>query len=330
MHIAFLCDPPDAVLVSKPLWAAEGFRARGHDVRMVHDLASLRQADAECDLLIFDHKSAGVSRAALAQLAHQPRRAVWVQWWRDLVAVDPGRPLAEQEYIKTFGELMRGMDRVFVKERSLLSGYEALGIRAAWLDQACPAQMPECEHRQSPEWDVLVLGSTGYGQRRRDARALASAGFRVLWAGMAGGDLVPDGVEWHPWVHPLKLPELVSRCGVVLGVDWRSDLPGYTSDRTYLACGMGACYVARYSGCGSELPPARYAPQAAVAAWIYENTDELIEIVRRALSDVAERRRRGAWSRRLVMQRHTYAHRADEILQMVNDFNSEKTTAQRL
>lgn len=317
MHVAFVCDPPDAVLVSKPCWAADGFRARGHEVRMVHTIDSLRQADAECDLLIFDHKSAGVSRAALARLVHQPRRAVWVQWWRDLVALDANQPLVAQEYIKTFGELMRGMDRVFVKERSLLNEYRSLGIDATWLDQACPAQMPECEYSVSPDWDVLVLGSTGYEQRRRDARALASAGFRVLWAGMAGGDLVPEGVAWHPWLHPLKLPELVSRCGVVLGVDWRSDLPGYTSDRTYLACGMGACYVARYCHCGSEFAPGSYAPQAEVAAWIYENTDELIEIVRRAQADVEERRRRGQWSRRQVMQRHTYAHRADEILQTV-------------
>lgn len=313
MHVAFVCDSPEAVLVSKPCWAAAGFRARGHDVRMVHDLASLRQADAECDLLIFDHKSAGVSRAALVQVVHQTRRAVWVQWWRDLVAVDASRSLADQEYFKTFGDLMRGMDRVFVKEWSLLDDYRSIGINAVWLDQACPAEMPECEHRQPPEWDVLVLGSTGYDQRRRDARSLAMAGFRVLWAGMPGGDLVPDGVEWHPWVHPLKLPELVSRCGVVLGVDWRSDLPGYTSDRTYLACGMGACYIARYCDCGSEFPPASYAPQAEVAAWIYETTDELIEIVRCALGDVNERRRRGQWSRQQVMQHHTYAHRADEI-----------------
>ena len=155
---------------------------------------------------------------------------------------------------------------------------------------------------------MLVLGSTGYAQRRTDARALADAGYRVLWAGMAGSDPVPPGVEWHPWVHPLKLPELVSRCGVVLGVDWRSDLPGYTSDRTYLACGMGACYVGR---CGGASPP------AGLAAWVYRSTDELIAIVRTAMADVHERRRRGERSRECVMARHTYAHRAEEIVELV-------------
>jgi hypothetical protein len=212
---------------------------------------------------------------------------------------------------------MRGMDIVFVKEKSLLDEYHQLGINAVWLDQACPADMPECEHCDRPEWDALVLGSTGYAQRRADARALADAGFRVLWAGMASSDPVPPRVEWHPWVHPLKLPELVSRCGVVLGVDWRSDLPGYTSDRTYLACGMGACYIARYTDCGPAFPPASYSPAAALAAWIYSSTDELIELVRLATSNVDERRRRGQWSRQCVMERHTYKHRAEEIVNLV-------------
>jgi hypothetical protein len=398
MDVTIVCDPPHSVLVSKPTWVADGFRAAGHSVRLVHDLASVRAADAECDIVLFDHKASGMNRAALAELARQhrgsrpvadfvrslargtggsqnshefcylasdastapPHRAIWAQWWRDLIAVDPAKPLADQDYIRSFGALMRGMDIVFVKERSLLDEYRQLGVNAFWLDQACPAEMPACEHRgngdgyllperpegcfaqnvpvplspQRPEWDVLVLGSPGYAQRRVDARALVDAGFRVLWAGMPASDPVPPGIEWHPWVHPLELPKLVSRCGVVLGVDWRSDLPGYTSDRTYLACGMGACYVAR---CG-QLPrppdpqagapgwveggrqqntPMSSSPQAALAAWVYDNVDDLIEIVRIAISDVSERRCRGEQSRQLVMEWHTYAHRAAEIVELI-------------
>jgi hypothetical protein len=341
MDVAIVCDPPHAVLVHKPTWVADGFRAAGHSVRMVHDLAGVRAANAECDLLLFDHKASGMNRAGLAELARErlplPRGegrgeggsqwrtrcnstrphpnplpkgegTLWAQWWRDLIAMDPAKRLADQDYIRSFGGVMRGMDIVFVKERSLLDEYHQLGINAFWLDQACPAEMSPCEHSERPEWDVLVLGSPGYAQRRIDARALADAGFRVLWAGMPASDLVPPGIEWHPWVHPLRLPELVSRCGVVLGVDWRNDLPGYTSDRLYLACGMGACYIAR---CGAP-----DAPQTALAAWVYDDAGELIEIVRHAMSDTTERRRRGEQSRRLVMQWHTYVHRAVEIVKV--------------
>lgn len=322
MHVGIVCDRPENVLVHKPSWVADGFRARSHTLEMVHDLASVRRADERCDLLVFDHKAAGVSRAALARLTREPRRAVWMQWWRDLIATNPQAPLAEQPFMRSFGDVMRGMDVVFVKERSLLDDYRQLGISARWLDQACPAEMPPCEHAQRPEWDVLVLGSTGYDQRRRDARSLAAAGFRVLWAGLSGSDPVPDGVEWHPWVHPLALPALVSRCGVVLGVDYRCDLPGYTSDRTWLAAGMGACYVARYVDCGSDAPPASYAPQAEVAAWIYDDTESLIRVVRAAMSDAAERRRRGAWARQRVIERHTYAHRVEQIVELAGSRQS--------
>ncbi|HVA46471.1 MAG TPA: glycosyltransferase [Pirellulales bacterium] len=309
MHIAVACDHPDAVLVHKPSWVADGFRAAGHSVVPVYDLAGVRSADEECDLVLFDHKASGMNRAALAALTRRPRRAVWAQWWRDLIAMDASKRLPDQDYFRAFAAVMRGMDIVFVKERSLVDEYHQLGINARWLDQACPAEMPACEHRRQPEWDVLVLGSTGYVQRRADARALADAGFRVLWTGMAGSDPVPSGVQWQPWVHPLKLPELASRCGVVLGVDWRSDLPGYTSDRTYLACGMGACYIARCHDASS--------PPATLAAWVYSRSDELIAVVRAAMSDVDERRRRGERSRRLVMEQHTYAHRAAEIANLV-------------
>jgi hypothetical protein len=357
VRVGIVCDRPDAVLVHKPTWVADGFRAAGHSVVLVNDLAGLRAADINCgagvspakekqagrlhhnlpcDLILFDHKASGLNRAALAEMAHcrlslrertlcqghtfaERKTTIWVQWWRDLIAMEPAKPLVEQDHFRAFASVMRGMDIVFVKERSLLDEYHQLGINAHWLDQACPADMPACEHRRAngdgfvlperPEWDVLVLGSTGYLQRRADARALADAGFRVLWAGMAASDPVPSGVDWHPWVHPFKLPELASRCGVVLGVDWRCDLPGYTSDRTYLACGMGACYVARSHHDAT--------PQTALAAWTYASTDELIEIVRIAMSDVDKRRRRGDESRRRVTERHTYAHRAEEIVNLV-------------
>lgn len=317
MHIAIVCDRPENVHVHKPSWVADGFRAQGHTVEMAHDLAGIRRADEQCDLLVFDHKAAGVSRAALVQFSRQPRRAVWVQWWRDLIAMNPQARLADQPLMRSFGDVMRGMDLVLVKERSLLDEYRRLGINARWLDQACPADMPPCDPAERPEWDVLVLGSTGYDQRRRDARSLAEAGFRVLWAGLPGSDPVPEGIEWHPWVHPLALPALVSRCGVVLGVDYRCDLPGYTSDRTWLSTGMGACYIARYVDCGSDVSPASYAPHAEVAAWLYDDAESLIRSVRAALSDASERRRRGTWARQQVMERHTYAHRAARIVEIV-------------
>lgn len=318
MHIALISPKPNATLVDKFGWVADGFRAAGHEVLRVHDLAGVQAADDQCELLLFDQKSAGLGRAELTELALAPRNATWVQWWRDLVALEPIAPLAEQPFVRSFGALMREMDVVLVKERSMLDEYASLGIRAAWFDQACPDEMPPCSPAEHLEWDVLVLGSTAYDQRRRDAAALVAAGFRVAWAGLPGREPAPSSIEWRPWQHPTQeLPQFVERAAIVLGVDFRSDVPGYTSDRSYLVAGMGACYVARVTDYGADSAPATASPAAELAAWIYYDRESLVNVVRTALADPGERRRRAARSRALVMSRHTYRRRAEQIVELV-------------
>ncbi|HEV3006474.1 MAG TPA: glycosyltransferase [Pirellulales bacterium] len=323
MRIAIVSAAPDDMLVDKPGWVAEGFAAAGHDVLRVHDLGGVRSADAHCDALLFDQHAAGCNVGSLAELA-AVKRAVWVQWWRDLVCYDRTKPLAEQDHIRTFGRFLRRLDLVLVKERSAagpLASYAELDIKAVYLDQACPADMPACEHAERPEFDVLVLGTTAYRQRRDDARALAAAGYRVLWAGLAGPDMLPDGVTGHGWVHPLReLPALASRCGVLLGVDYATDAPGYTSDRSYLAGGMGACYIARvdvaaYGAEWSHAELAKVAPALHAASWCYESTDGLLECVRQALASRDERQRRGRAARERILREHTYRQRAEAIVE---------------
>lgn len=318
MHVALVSPKPNATLVDKFGWVADGFRAAGHDLVRVHDLAGVSAADERCELLLFDQKTAGIGRAELTELALAPRRAMWVQWWRDLIALEPTAPLAEQPFVRSFGALMRAMDLVLVKERSMLDEYALLGMQAAWLDQACPEDMPQCIHAEHPEWDVLVLGSAAYDQRRHDAAALVAAGFRVAWAGLPGREPVPAGVEWRPWQHPtLELPQLAARAAVVLGVDFRSDVPGYTSDRSYLAAGMGACYVARVTDYGADSAPGAASPAAELAAWIYDDRESLVKVARMALADPGDRRRRAARSRALVMSQHTYRRRAEQLVELV-------------
>ena len=326
MHVALISPKPHATLVDKFGWVADGFRAAGHEAVRAHDLAGVQAADDACDLLLFDQKAAGLNRAELTALALAPRRASWVQWWRDLIALDPRAPLAEQPFVRSFGGLMRAMDLVLVKERALADEYASLGIHAAWLDQACPEEMPTCAPAEHPEWDVLVLGSTAYDQRRQDAAALVAAGFRVAWAGLPGREPVPPGVEWRPWRHPTReLPQLAGRAAIVLGVDCRSDVAGYTSDRSYLAAGMGACYVARVTDYGADSAPTAASPAAELAAWIYNDRESLVRVVRTALADPDERRRRAARSRAHVLSRHTYRCRAEQIVKLVRERSRAET-----
>ena len=326
MNVAIFSPQPSAVWVDKPGWATDGFREAGHSVRRCHDLADLPAAHRECDLLLFDQNAAGLQHIDLAISAE--RRAwrehnVWALWQRDLIASEVGKPLAEQCTLQTHGRLFKAVDVAFVKERSMLGEYAAIGINARYLDQASTSDYPKCSHVERPEWDVLVFGCTDYKQRRSDVRSLVGAGFRVLWLADVGD--LPPGVAGHPWVHPRDLHEVVSRCGVVLGVDLRSDVPCYTSDRTYLAAGMGACYVARVEDYGSD--SGSLSPAADLAAWVYSDQEQLLRIVSQALADRDERERRGYASRARVLAKHTYKHRAEEICGVVESLRGERLAA---
>lgn len=314
MNVAIVSALPKRPICDKMEWVADGFRQSGHAVRRCYTISDVIVADRESDLLILDHKAAGLSASDLADLATR-RRAVWIQWWRDLLAFAPSLSLADQPYVQDFRRLLQSLDRVLVKERSLVPGFAELKIHARWFDQACPADMPACEHPERPEWDVLVLGSA-YPQRRQDAKALADAGFRVLWCSLPSGS-IPPGCQGHPWVHPVnELPALASRCGVVLGVDYRTDLPGYTSDRTYLAAGMGSAYIARSIDYGIDSATPNSAA-SELASWLYFDNGSLIAACRTALADRDERERRGYAARKIVMDKHTYKHRAEELAAMV-------------
>ena len=319
VRVALVSPPPGATLVDKFAWVADGFHAAGHDVIRCHSLEALAAADGLADIVVFDQKGAGLNHNSVADLS-VARRSKWAVWWRDLIAWD-NIPLAEQDDLRLFGRMLRGMDVVFVKERARLSDFHALGIHAVWLDQACPADMPACEHRERPEFDVLVLGRTDYPQRRRDVQALVAAGYRVVWAGLPDSAGAADGVTAHPWVHPTtELAALASRCAVALSVDITQDAPGYHSDRTFLLAGMGIPVIARVGdgyGAAAMSEVIEISPQADVAAWIYSDTAGLLACVERSHS-YAERRRRGEVNRRRVMERHTYRQRAGELVSAIS------------
>lgn len=326
MKVAIFSPKPSAVWVDKLGWVSDGFSQDGHDVRRCHSLADIPTADAECDLLLFDQNAGGLANVDLGiaaeKRAKSKRNSVWAWWQRDLVAMERDLPFAKQCTIETHGRALRAMDVVFVKERSMLDEYAAMGINARWLDQAATSEVPKCEHPERPEWDVLLFGCTSYRQRRDDARALADAGFRVLWLSSYAQYPLPPKIDTLPWTHPDKLPALASRCGLILGVDYRTDVPGYTSDRTYMAAGMGACYIARVEDYGAD--SGSLSPVADVAAWIYSDQEQLIQIVRTALADRDERERRGYASRERVMSKHTYKHRAAEICGIVDELRGKR------
>ncbi len=307
MNIAIVSTPSNAHLVDKAGWVAEGFRVAGETVRRVHTLQGLREADRECQLVLFDQNDCGIGATEIADVAAGGKHAPWFQWWRDVLAYYPDQSLHKQIDDMGLLRMMRAMDVCFVKERGLLAEYESIGIKARWLDQACPADMPEVRRAKDYQFDVLVFGTFGRELRRHDAMALARAGFKVGWAGQPESAGCPDGIEPLPWTHPYALPSLASRAKLVLSVDHRDDLEGYCSDRLYLACGMGACVVRRRSPGQVDLP-----------SFDYVDHKGLVKLVGRLAGAGGLRAETGKAARRAVMGRHTYGDRARAILAAYN------------
>lgn len=299
----------------KNAWVAGALRDEGHEVQIVRDIDALRRADETCEVVILSQKGSGLNATDVLAVA-SGHKAVWTTWTFDLMALWPGVPLAEQSPLMTLNSsevwepsgtlrVMRAIDVAFVKERSLLADYRALGVNAEYLDQGCPAAMPATSHCERSEWDVLVWGNASkeWRQRRDDVRALVNEGFVVAWAGHAAAPVV-GGALPLPFCPPLELPGLAAKAAVVLCCDLRHDLKGYWSDRFWLALGMGAC-VLRRSTPGLPMGPYLH----------YHNERQLVDHVRYLRQNVEAREAMGREARIWVMAHHTIRHRCRELIE---------------
>ncbi len=66
------------------------------------------------------------------------------------------------------------------------------------------------------------------------------------------------------------------------------------------------------------------------AVAVYRSAEELRELVERLLADPRELRRRGQLGREIVLGGHTFAHRIDELLAVVQERVREPRHARRL
>lgn len=324
MHIGVVY--PTVKRWPKMRWVACAFRRLGHTVTEVSSLDQL--ASLEADLVLFAHRGAGLNHADVIALSKK-RQCPWVMWWFDLLAIEPGKPLAEQSTLQTYTsqriwepsddlQVMRIMDVVFVKERGLLAQYRNLGVNAEYLDQGCPSWIGQCEHREIPEWDVLIFGNTSkaWKQRRHDVSDLIAAGFAVAWAGHAAG-APPSACLPLPWCPPAGLPALASRAAVVLSVSMRSDVEGYTSDRLWLAMGMGACVLAR----------AWDGPPAGLPVRIYSTEAEMVLAVEQLRADRGSRTAQGIANRRWVEDNRTITRQCERLLERCKPLHKAKVSA---
>jgi O-antigen biosynthesis protein len=154
--------------------------------------------------------------------------------------------------------------------------------------------------------DLAFVGNSKFSHRPAVDAAVA-----------AGLDLAIYGDNWDGYaparlvrarhVPNEELPELYSSVTLLLNDHW-ADMRrwGFVSNRCYDALACGAVMVSDHL---DELDT-----QLDGAVATFDGPDDLAAVVRELSSDPDERRRRAERGRAAVLARHTFAHRADELV----------------
>jgi hypothetical protein len=172
-----------------------------------------------------------------------------------------------------------------------------------WLAQAA---MPEDRLLigNGPRHDVVFMGHI-WTDDRREMRRRLSERFNFANYGNYSYD-----AQVH---HRIWGREMVSICQgakIMLGTNYRNDIPGYWSDRIYVVMGAGGFYLGQY------VPGLESQFKDGVHCAFYDGMDDMEEKVAWWLSHDAERERCRKAGHKLIHKCHTYIHRVGDLLEV--------------
>lgn len=277
----------------KMKWVHEAFEKNGHEVQRIKDGFHLSTVDKWADLCLFEQRDCGVGWKSLRNY-HSKRQSRWAWWWFDLIVRESGYHVGSQTAYRSLEPVWRLFDVVFVKEAARIAEYRELGVAAEYLDQACWSGITAVEHAENPEFDVILFGTADakYRYRMKDVEYLVDEGLRVAWA---TSGTAPKGVHQENWLGPEKLSALMSRGAVTLNVDIQN-VPGFRSDRYWLAKGAGAVAITKWED--------------------YSDPGRMLSLIRDYRSDLSKRIEVGTRNREDTMRNHTYETRTQQLLEI--------------
>ncbi len=146
-------------------------------------------------------------------------------------------------------------------------------------------------------------------------------------------DLAIWGANWEGLIDTSRvigehipnsaLRQVYSSAGIVLNDHW-DDMRehGYISNRIYDALACGALVLS------DDVPG--LTERFGEAVVVYRSAQQLRDLIDRLLADPAERRRRAERGRAIVLEGHTFAHRAEQLLSIVEERVREPAHSRRL
>ncbi len=203
---------------------------------------------------------------------------------------------------------------------------EQLGERTATpvvvLEQATDAWVMYPDPREQLAHELVYVANSRNVLRPIARDLLATEHDLAIWGANWDG-LIDTSRVIGEHIPNSALRQVYSSAGIVLNDHWEDMREfGYISNRVYDALACGALVLS------DEVPG--LAERFGEAVVVYRSPQELRELIERLLADPAERRRRAESGRAVVLDGHTFAHRVEQLLSIVEERVREPAHARRL
>jgi len=300
---------------------ANGLRAIGHDVRMIRygfwkqflggwllDRLLLTLARAWKADLVLVWKDC-LSLPLMAALGKSCMTVVYcVDWFHK----PPG----------SICKRARLADLLLLSNSGQFDMYRSAGIEhVAYLPQGCDTE----KYRPVPSApdqfrsDVAFIGSPSRGNGRLDLLDMIDKEFNLkIWGPNWGEDGRRFRALFEQHVFPQQYARICRGARIILGCDAAQDLALCFSNRVWLTLGCGGFYLT------NNVPELETLFENHRHLVWYNSPEECLELIRYYLPREEERRRIAQAGLELVRSRHTYVHRAHELMELVDQLRKEQ------
>jgi spore maturation protein CgeB len=196
------------------------------------------------------------------------------------------------------------------------------GDHASVWHEAADTRVFRPQQVEQPDGDLVWVGNWGDGERTEElqeflldpAEGLSGSVYGVRYPEDGRRAVSASGLEYRGWVANHRVPEVFGRHRVTVHVPrrpYRESLPGIPTIRPFeaLACGI-PLITAPWDDDEHLFTPGR--------DYLVANTGrEMRDDLREVLNDASLAESLAEHGRRTILERHTCAHRVDELLALV-------------
>lgn len=237
------------------------------------------------------------------------RRSAWVALWMfDTVSRLPGARGHEEH-----------VDALFCFDKADVQAFEARGVRAWFLPQACDTTVYRPIPGTRKDIDILFVGNLLYSPRRKqlmnvvidrfpDRKIRVYGWYQPWFKGLGAWFRRPHKcICRNINVSPQRANRLYNRARVVLNIHQEHQRDG-ANPRVFEICGAGAWQI-----CDRNPYVEALFPEGTIG--LYDNQEELFCRIEEALSQ--DKQEAAARACRLVRTQHSFRNRAEAVLRTV-------------